>query len=356
MTHKTQMQMALQRKMNNLNLKQTMSQAGLAAQAEGDCSLGLLAEGIAVRGQQNASGHGGGASTTTAAATTAGGGGTGAALGGNHAGGKRLQLVLPNNASEYAVRMRTPVNHQQQQQQQQHGGGHLEPSPLSSPLSASYSPLLPTSGFSSPLVHPKYAASGGSSDTPQGSEGTQGTPPTRLPSTSGSFIFEYYNGAGCGIAPDALLLHEEEELGEERDGSVRTSESCSPHVRLCGSRASCGPMWTNEELTMLAMDTTRRRPSGTSDSSSGTASGKGTAASVGDAAAGMGAGFAQAAKAAVRKLTDGEGIKGVSIGGGGGGGGGAGAGVDKASAAKKSLWVEGSSAADPALHAHPPTA
>ena len=71
MTHKTQMQMALQRKMNNLNLKQTMSQAGLAAQAEGDCSLGLLAEGIAVRGQQNASGHGGGASTTTAAATTA---------------------------------------------------------------------------------------------------------------------------------------------------------------------------------------------------------------------------------------------------------------------------------------------
>lgn len=39
----------------------------------------------------------------------------------------------------------------------------------------------------------------------------------------------------------------------ERTSSGPTSESCSPHVRLCGSRASCGPMWTKEDLTMLDM-------------------------------------------------------------------------------------------------------
>ena len=343
MTHKTQMQMALQRKMNNLNLKQmnglkTMRVQGGSTPGE---DYGLLAEGIAVRGQQNnASGSN---ATTTSTNGTGGGGvsasvsGSGAPVGGNPSGGKRLQLVLPENASEYAMRMTTPI-----QQGGAGGGGSyghldpspLDPSPLSSPLSASYSPLLPTSGFSSPLVHPKYA-SGGSSETPNGSEGT--TPPgTTLPSTSGSFIFEYYNGM------DAMLMHEE-------GNSVRTSESCSPHVRLCGSRASCGPMWTNEDLTMLAMDT--NRPTGTSDSSNGTASGKGTATTISDD---DGGGFSRG-NAVGNALTDTEGVKGVSIKGGGG---------DKmhASAAKKILkfrWNEDAGNAADGLqvhHVHPPTA
>lgn len=287
MTHKTQMQMALQRKMNNLNLKQ-MSGGGAGGgmgmvSGTGVIGLehGLLAEGIAVRGQSNFNP----ASISTKANTNShpvpvngsilthqasnindNEKNTVASVNNynNSAVPKRLHVLLPQNESSYAVRVPTPKTEVNDEDPQ-----HTLKSPVSTgtPLSTdtqSYSPLLPSSGFSSPLIHPKYNANAKSTpnttvSSSGGSDGSlnnlatvgQQSMMTRdmlsTPSTSDSFNYFYQNSRNKE-SYDQLLMEDNVSIS-----SAPTSESCSPHVRLCGSRASCGPMWTKEDLTMLDM-------------------------------------------------------------------------------------------------------
>ena len=84
------------------------------------------------------------------------------------------------------------------------------------------------------------------------------------PSTSDSFNYFYQNSRNKE-SYDQLLMED-----NVSNSSVPTSESCSPHVRLCGSRASCGPMWTKEDLTMLDMVYNQAHGSGGKDNNKST--------------------------------------------------------------------------------------
>ena len=337
MTHKTQMQMALQRKMNNLTLKQMHASHGSVGTTVGAGieHSGLLAEGIAVRGGKQ--------SHSSNVGVSSGGG----VLNNN----KRLQVVLPAKDSEYAVRkgMSTPDRNRGHEQ------GEISGSAFSSPVStttATYSPLLPSSGFSSPLVSHKYSAAKSPNTNLSSGSRTASTPPSSTSGSAGLNFNDYCvvggernryrshnqegfdsmlmidadNACGSGSCvsfslPRIHLINVANTQGTDRElglqkcacvprkvhmvdtdvplsfvenvcytwmlGSectnvfvcvcvcvcvcvwtaVPTSESCSPHVRLCGSRASCGPMWTNEDLTML--DLVYNNGNGTTPSSGG---------------------------------------------------------------------------------------